>query len=57
MKSAQEMSNIIKREEEQLWKLWQEAKKSGRNEMAEKYRTRHQEVMDIMDELEIERNK
>jgi len=60
MKSAEEMVQIIQKEEQQIWKAYLKVREEGKG----KYRAseehlieQHNAIMNLMDELEIERLK
>lgn len=60
MKSAEEMVRIIQKEERQLWKAYLRAREEGQGkcEALENHLIeQHNAIMNLMDELEIERLK
>lgn len=60
MKSAEEMVRIIQKEEQQIWKAYLKARKEGEGKykaMEEHLIEQHNAIMNLMDELEIERLK
>ncbi len=60
MKSAEEMVRIIQKEERDLWKLYKKVmdEEPGRHPAMENHlREQHAAIMNLMDDLEIERLK
>lgn len=60
MKSAEEMVQIIQKEERQIWQTYLTVRAKGQGEhraLEERLIEQHNAIMNLMDELEIERLK
>lgn len=60
MKSAEEMVQIIQKEEQQIWKAYLKVREEGEGKhkaLEDHLIEQHNAIMNLMDELEIERLK